>query len=90
MIIQPEGVDITKRFFLAIDTLRSLHKLRGLQTFTKLYNLNKWNMNTIKNDPEGHILKTECLAFLVRDFGISAEWLLIGQGDMFSNSNYTV
>lgn len=84
MIIKPEGVATTKRFFMAIETLRSLHKIRGLQTFTRTYDLNKWNMVTLKNDPEGHILKTECLTYLVRDFGISAEWLLLGTGDMFA------
>lgn len=83
MNIQPEGVEITKRFFLALEKLRELRKIRGLQTFTRQYNLNKWNMVTLRNEPEGHILKTECLAFLVRDYGISAEWLLLGRGEMF-------
>lgn len=87
MIIQQEGIDVTKRFFLALETLRSMRKIRGLQTFTRLYNLNKWNMVTLRDEPDGHILKTECLVFLVRDFGISAEWLLIGTGDMFAKSS---
>lgn len=84
MIIQPEGVAIAKRFFEAIELLRSQKRIRGLQTFTRAYDINWWNINTVKNDPAGHILKSEYLAYLVRDFGISAEWLLLGTGEVFT------
>lgn len=84
MTIRPEGVAITKRFFRALEELRTYKKIRGLQTFTRRYGLNTWNMVTIKKDPETHILKSECLTFLVRDYGVSAEWLLLGIGDMFN------
>jgi len=81
--ISPEGVAITKRFFLAVDTLQMQRKIRGLKTITDRYALNYWNMSTLRNEPERRYLKPECLAFLVRDFGISADWLLCGTGQMF-------
>ena len=84
--IAPEGVAITKRFFLAIDTLQMQRKIRGLLTFTEKYGLNYWNMNTLKAEPERRLLKSECLTYLVRDFGVSAEWLLCGTGTMFNDS----
>ena len=40
-------------------------------------------MNTLKNDPEIRFLKPEYLAYLVRDFDISTEWLLLGRVGMF-------
>lgn len=81
--ISDEGTAITRRFFLAIDVLIGQRKLRGLQTFTRKYNLNYWNVCTLKKEPEHRVLKSECLAYIVRDFDISAEWLLTGVGSMF-------
>lgn len=80
MNISKEGVEITKRFFEAIEILKEQEKLRGLQTFTRRYGMNYWNMNTLKNAPETHVLKPECLCYLVRDYGVSSVWLLTGKG----------
>ena len=80
--IAPEGVAITKRFFLALETLQMQKKIRGLRTFTERYGLNYWNVNTLKAEPERRLLKTEYLTYLVRDYGVSAEWLILGTGPM--------
>lgn len=74
------GIEITKRFFEAIDFLKDTKEIRGLQTFTRRYDINKWNMLTLKKDPMNRILKPEYLSYLVRDYGISADWLLTGRG----------
>jgi len=84
--ISKEGTEITKRFFEAVDTLRTRKEIRGLQTITKRYGMNYWNMNTLRNAPDCHVLKPECLYYLVRDYGISAEWLLTGEGGMIKNT----
>lgn len=84
--ISPEGVAITKRFFLAIDTLQMQRKIRGMKTITDKYGINYWNFSTLRNEPEKRFLKPEWLSFLVRDYDVSAEWLLCGVGKMFRNS----
>ena len=76
-------IQIADRFFHAIDVLRRRRVIRGLQTFTRLHSINYGNMNTLKNNRDRHALKTEYLAFLAQDYGVSCEWLLLGTGDMF-------
>ena len=83
--IAPEGVAITKRFFLALETLQMQKKIRGLRTFTEKYGLNYWNVSTLKAEPEKRLLKAEYLTYLVRDYGVSAEWLIMGTGPMMKN-----
>lgn len=85
MKISPDGVAITKRFFLAIDVLITQKKIRGLNTFTTRHNINYWNLCTLRNDPNIRVLKPECLSYLVSDFNVSATWLLTGVGSMFDN-----
>lgn len=87
--IAPEGVETTKRFFLALEILQARRIIRGLNTFTSKYGINYWNMNTLKAEPERRLLKSECLTYLVRDYGISADWLLCGTGPMFNDEKET-
>lgn len=82
MNISKEGVDVTKRFFEAIDILKAQKKIRGLQTFTRKYNINRWNLHTIKSNPDKCVLKPEWIVYLVRDYNISARWILLGTGNM--------
>ena len=83
MNVSQEGIAVTNRFFEAIDMLKAQKKIRGLQTFTRKYNINRWNMNTVKWNPEKSVLKPEWIVYLVRDFGVSADWVLMGKGDIF-------
>lgn len=76
-------LSIADRFFFALEVLRDRKVIRGLQTFTRRHGLNYGNMNTLKNNREKYALKTEYLAFLAQDYGVSCEWLLLGNGDMF-------
>lgn len=83
MNISKEGILITQRFFEALDMIKAQGKIRGLQTFTRQYSINRWNIITVKENPDKSVLKPEYLTYLVRDFGVSAEWLLVGKGRMF-------
>lgn len=83
MNVSQEGIAVTNRFFEAIDMLKAQKKIRGLQTFTRKYNINRWNMNTVKWNPEKSVLKPEWIVYLVRDFGVSADWVLMGRGNVF-------
>jgi hypothetical protein len=90
MKISPDGISITNRFFQAIETLRAQGEIRGLQTFTEMHGINRWNMNTVKFNPETSVLKPEWIFLLVSSFGVSADYIVTGRGKMFGNSNYVV
>lgn len=76
-------IAIAERFFYALQVLKERKVIRGIQTFTKRHNLNQGNMATLKNNKEKYSLRTEYLAFLAEDYGVSCEWLLLGNGEMF-------
>lgn len=81
-IVTDKGIEINKRFFEAIDELKRLRKIRGLQTFTRRYEINRWNLISVRDNPTTYQLKPEYLSFLVEGYGISPEWLLTGRGKM--------
>ena len=79
----PESQIIVKRFFEALYRLKADRKIRGKQTFTREYDINRWNLNTLEKEPERDIFQVSWLLFLVRDFGVSSMWLLTGRGDFY-------
>ena len=76
----PDSQEIVKRFFEAIYRLKADRKIRGKQTFTNRYGINRWNMLTLEKEPERDIFQAAWLFYLVRDYGVSPTWLLTGKG----------
>lgn len=75
---------IIGRFFQALYYLKSEKVIRGKQTFTARYGINRWNMNTLEKDMSRDIFQPAWLSYLVDDYDISAEWLLTGRGEIMS------
>lgn len=90
-IIRPQAKEIQSRFFQAIELLIKSGKLAGLQTFCKEHglhrpkysNLRSAEINSDVNAPGYKFIDIDALAYLVADFGISSDWLLLGMGPMF-------
>lgn len=83
MSVSEQGVQITNRFFFAIDTMIQQGRIKSLRQITEMYGINYGNTYTIKKKPEGYILKPELIARLCLDFNISPAWILLGKGNMF-------
>lgn len=75
-----ESQIIIARFFEALEVLKERHVIRGKQTFTTRYGINRWNLNTLQKNKASDIFQVSWLMYLVRDYGVSSTWLLTGRG----------
>lgn len=78
---------IVRRFFEAVHELKSRKVIRGIQTFTTRYGINKRNFYTCEAQPERDIFQVAWLGYLVNDYKVSAKWLLTGEGDHFAENS---
>lgn len=81
--VSNDGIEITKRFFSAIDILKMQGKIHGLKVFTDKHNINRWNLYTIKKNPDKALLKPEYILYLCRDYNVSLDWIFYGEGDFY-------
>ena len=80
----PESIKIVERFFEALYDLKRRKAIRGKNTFVRRYGINKGNFWQIENDKSRDMFQHVWLSYLVTDYGVSAEWLLTGIGDMYT------
>jgi hypothetical protein len=81
----PENIAIVDRFFESLEALKAKKQIRGKATFCKLYGINRRNLHKLENDHSSLIFEVCWLSHLVSNFGVSADWLLSGSGDIFIN-----
>jgi hypothetical protein len=79
-----EGRKIVGRFFEALYDLKARKVIRGKQTFTRRYGINSRNFWLLEQDKSRDILQLAWIAHLVTDYGVSAEWILTGNGEMYT------
>ena len=75
--------EIIKRFFEVIYALKEQKVIRGKQTFTSRYDINRWNFNTLEKNHASDIFQVAWLAYLINDYNVSSRWLTTGKGEMF-------
>lgn len=73
---------VIRRFFEALDYLKEQKIIRGRQTFTREYGINRRNLYTLEKDLTRDIFQVAWLSYLIKDYGVSATWLLTGRGDI--------
>lgn len=82
-----ESQEVVNRFFEALQHLKKKKIIRGKQTFTNRYGINRWNLNTLEKEPERNQFQVVWLSYLVLDYGVSAHWLLTGEGEIMQSDN---
>lgn len=73
---------IVGRFFEALAWLKESRQIRGVKTFTDRYGIHRRSLQRLQKTPGTNDFKAAWLTYLVVDFGISADWLLTGEGQM--------
>lgn len=79
----PESIKVIERFYLAINELIAMKRIRGKKTFAEKYGINRGNFSRVSAVPESDMFQVSWLTFIVQDFNVSPEWLLTGRGEMF-------
>lgn len=79
----PVSKSIMQRFFAALNTLIASKKIRGVNTYCRLNEIDRRNLQAQRKDLDRGWFQVGWLEPMVRDYGISARWLILGQGSMF-------
>ncbi|MEY8591415.1 hypothetical protein AALK14_08195 [Butyricimonas hominis] len=82
-IITEETKQIMIRFYSALDALIEKKELKGVNTYCRLYNIDRRNLLAQRKDLDRVILQISWMQPIVKDFGVSGDWLLTGRGAMF-------
>lgn len=76
---------IMERFYSALDAIIESKKIRGVNTYCRLYDIDRRNFIAQRKDLDRGWFQVSWLQPMVREYGVSAKWLLTGFGRMFDN-----
>ena len=79
----PINTAITQRFYEAIRLLIESKAIRGRQTYCRLHGIDKRNFYRQEHEPTRSIMQLYWIVPLVEQYGINANWLFTGTGQMF-------
>lgn len=77
---------IIERFYSALDAIIEAEKIRGVNTYCRLYDIDRRNFIAQRKDLDRGWFQVSWLQPMVREYGVSAKWLLTGFGKMFDNN----
>lgn len=79
----PETVGVMLRFFEAVEILILHKKIRGVQTYCTLADINRRHYYGQKKEISRGWFQISWALPLVKEFGVSSDWLLFGKGQIF-------
>lgn len=75
---------VVSRFFLALQTLKADKVIRSVSAFTEENGINRRNFWFIEKNPSSGMFEVGWLSVLVREYRVSAVWLLTGEGPFYA------
>ena len=95
--VRPAAMAIQKRFFEVLDMLIAQGKIGGLEPFCNQYGLYRpkySNLRTSLKDPDRkkpyRVIDIDAPIYLIKDYGVSVDWLYFGRGPMFKSQKEPV
>ena len=76
-----------ERFYSALDAIIAMKKIRGVNTYCRLNNIDRRNFIAQRKDLERGWFQLSWLYPMVKDYGVSAKWLLTGFEECLKNKN---
>lgn len=76
---------IMERFYAALDAIIARGDIRGVNTYCRLYEIDRRNFIAQRKDLDRGWFQASWLFPMVSKYGVSAEWLITGEGRMFRN-----
>lgn len=74
---------IMERFYSALDAIIESRKIRGVNTYCRLYEIDRRNFIAQRKNLDRGWFQVSWLQPMVKEYGVSARWLLTGFGRMF-------
>lgn len=82
----PVTQEIIGRFYESLDAVIANKTIRGVQTYCRLYGIDRRNLLANKKDLSRGWFQVSWLVPLIDIYGVSARWLMTGRGNMFSRT----
>lgn len=82
-----KSIKVIERFYEALDLIVASKKIRGILTFTNALGIDRRNFLAVKKNPKSDAFQVSWLAVLISEYGVSAKWLMTGQGGMFDSES---
>lgn len=79
----PITKQIIERFYSALDAIIEMDKIAGIATYCRLYDIDRRNFYAQRKDLDRGYFQVSWLYPMVNEYGVSAEWLILGRGRMF-------
>ncbi len=72
-----------ERFFKALEAIIDVKAIRGVQTYCNDFGIDKRHLYAQKKDLNKGFFEVYWILPMIKKFGVSSDWLLFGEGDMF-------